>query len=99
MAESERLSLDDVVAIDVHAHVEMSEAGVDSLPDELRDAAVQPLPRRVGAADGGRARARTTASGGMMAVVFTVDAESVTGQAARAERGDRRGRERRTPTS
>ena len=33
MAESERLSLEDVVAIDVHAHVEMSKAGGDSLPD------------------------------------------------------------------
>ena len=56
-AESERLTLEDAVAIDVHTHVEMSEAGGDSLPDELRDAAVQPLPRRVGATDGTRARA------------------------------------------
>ena len=41
MTESKRLTLDDVVAIDFHTHVEMSEAGVDSLPDELRDAAVR----------------------------------------------------------
>ena len=41
MPASERLSLDEVVAIDVHAHVEMSKAGGDSLPDELRDAAVK----------------------------------------------------------
>ena len=41
MAERERLTLEDAVAIDVHAHVEMSEAGGDSLPDELRDAAVR----------------------------------------------------------
>ena len=41
MAENERLTLEDVVAIDVHAHVAISEAGGDSLPDELRDAAVQ----------------------------------------------------------
>ena len=34
-----RLTLDEVVAIDTHAHVEMSQSGEDSLPDELRDAA------------------------------------------------------------
>ena len=64
MAEHERIALEDIVAIDIHAHVEMSEAGGDSLPDELREAAVRALPRRVGAADGARARAPTTASGG-----------------------------------
>ena len=40
MPDSELLTLDDAVAIDIHAHVEMSEAGGDSLPDELREAAV-----------------------------------------------------------
>ena len=79
MAESERLSLEDVVAIDVHAHVEMSQAGGDSLPDELRDAAVQHFrgesarPTAVELAQYYRERK-------MMAVVFTVDSESFTGQ-------------------
>ena len=80
MAENERLTLEDVVAIDVHAHVEMSEAGGDSLPDELRDAAVQHFrgesarPTAVELAQYYRERR-------MMAVVFTVDSESFTGQA------------------
>ena len=79
MAEKDRLSLDDVVAIDLHTHVEMSAAGVDSLPDELRDAAVRHFrgesarPTAVEVADYYRARR-------MMAVVFTVDSESFTGQ-------------------
>ena len=64
VAEIERLTLEEVVAIDFHTHVEMSEAGGDSLPDELRDAAVRALPRPVGAPDGRGARASTTASGG-----------------------------------
>jgi len=75
----ERLALEDVVAIDVHTHVEMSRSGRDSLPDELRDAAlrhfrgemVRPTAQEV--ADFYRERR-------MMAVVFTVDSESVTGQ-------------------
>ena len=79
MTENERLSLEDAVAIDVHAHVEMSAAGGDSLPDELRDAAVRHFrgesarPTAVELAEYYRARR-------MMAVVFTVDSESFTGQ-------------------
>jgi len=79
VAESHRLSLDDVVAIDLHTHVEMSAAGVDSLPDELRDAAVRHFrgesarPTALELAEYYRARR-------MMAVVFTVDSESFTGQ-------------------
>ena len=79
MTESKRLTLDDVVAIDFHTHVEMSEAGVDSLPDELRDAAVRHFrgesarPTAVELAHHYRERK-------MMAVVFTVDSESFTGQ-------------------
>ena len=79
MADSERLTLDDVVAIDFHAHVEMSAAGGDSLPDELRDAAVKHFrgesarPTALELVDYYRERK-------MMAVVFTVDAESFTGQ-------------------
>ena len=98
VAESERLSLEDVVAIDVHAHVEMSAAGGDSLPDELRDAAVAALPRRVGETHGGGARAvlpRAEDDGrrlhGRLGVLHRAG--------ARAERGDRRGGEgeRRRP--
>ena len=79
MSLAERLSFEDVVAIDVHAHVEMSEAGGDSLPDELRDAAVKHFrgesarPTAVELAQHYRERK-------MMAVVFTVDSESFTGQ-------------------
>ena len=74
-----RLALDKIVAIDFHTHVEMSEAGVDSLPDELRDAAVHHFrgestrPTAVELAEHYRARR-------MMAVIFTVDSESFTGQ-------------------
>jgi predicted TIM-barrel fold metal-dependent hydrolase len=75
----ERLTLDEVVAIDVHTHVEMSQSGHDSLPDELRDAALKHFrgemvrPTAAEVADHYRERK-------MMAVVFTVDSESVTGQ-------------------
>ena len=74
MADSERLTLDDAVAIDFHTHVEMSNAGGDSLPDELRDAAVRHFrgqsarPTALGLAEHYRERR-------MMAVVFTVDSE------------------------
>jgi predicted TIM-barrel fold metal-dependent hydrolase len=73
-----RLALEDVVAIDVHTHVEMSNAGHDSLPDDLRDAAIRHFrgqmlrPRAQEVADFYRERR-------MMAVVFTVDSESTTG--------------------
>lgn len=73
------MTLEDVVAIDVHTHVEMSSAGTDSLPDELRDAAARhfrgEIPRPTAQALAEFYRARR-----MMAVVFTVDSESFTGQ-------------------
>ena len=71
--------LNDIVAIDFHTHVEMSNAGVDSLPDELRNAAVEHFrgestrPTAEELAVYYRARK-------MMAVIFTVDSESFTGQ-------------------
>jgi predicted TIM-barrel fold metal-dependent hydrolase len=80
VAEREPLTLEAAVAIDVHAHVEMSQAGGDSLPDELRDAAIRHFrgesarPTVLELAQYYRARK-------LMAVVFTVDAESFTGQA------------------
>jgi len=73
-----RLTLDEIVAIDTHVHVEMSQAGEDSLPDELRDAAVKHFrgesarPKADELAAYYRARK-------LMAVVFTVDAEAATG--------------------
>jgi predicted TIM-barrel fold metal-dependent hydrolase len=73
------LTLQDVVAIDVHTHVEMSDSGTDSLPDDLRDAAAKHFrgqmarPTVQDLADFYRERR-------MMAVVFTVDSESTTGQ-------------------
>jgi uncharacterized protein len=73
------LTLADVVAIDVHTHVEMSSRGVDALPGEVVQAAAshfrhaipRPTPQQL--ADFYRERR-------MMAVIFTVDSESVTGQ-------------------
>ena len=79
MAESERLTLADVIAIDVHTHVEMSEAGGDSLPDELRDAAIRHF-RGESARPTAAELARYYRERRMMAVVFTVDSESFTGQ-------------------
>jgi uncharacterized protein len=74
-----RLTLEEAVAIDMHAHVEMSSRGVDALPAELVDAAAahfrdtipRPTPQEL--ADFYRERK-------MIAVVFTVDSEAVTGQ-------------------
>ena len=79
MAESPRLTLAEAVAIDVHVHVEMSEAGGDSLPDDLRDAAVRHF-RGESARPTAHELARSYRERRMMAVVFTVDAESFTGQ-------------------
>jgi len=76
---ADRLSLDDVVAIDVHAHVEMSEAGGDALPDELRDAAIKHF-RGESARPTAEELAAYYRERKLMAVVFTVDAESFTGQ-------------------
>jgi predicted TIM-barrel fold metal-dependent hydrolase len=79
VAEGEALTLEDVVAIDFHVHVEMSEAGGDSLPADLREAAVgyfrgqSARPTALELAQHYRERR-------MMAVVFTVDSESLTGQ-------------------
>jgi predicted TIM-barrel fold metal-dependent hydrolase len=73
------LSLEEAVAVDVHAHVEMSRAGIDSLPDDLRDAAIAHFR-----AEAVRPTAEELAAfyreRRMMAVVFSVDHESVTGQ-------------------
>ena len=80
VAEVERLTLEDAVAIDVHAHVEMSQAGGDSLPDELRDAAIRHF-RGESARPTALELAQYYRERKMMAVVFTVDAESFTGQA------------------
>ena len=75
----ERLALDDVVAIDVHTHAEMSRAGHDSLPDDLRDAAIEHF-RGQSARPTAEELAAFYRERKMMAVVFTVDAESTTGQ-------------------
>ena len=76
---AERLQPEDVVAIDIHTHVEMSEAGGDSLPDDLREAAVRHFR-----GESARPTALELASyyreRKMMAVIFTVDSESFTGQ-------------------
>src|SRR5512145_1570615 len=78
-AVPERLTLDDVVAIDVHTHVEMSRSGHDSLPDDLRDAAIEHF-RGQAARPTAEELASFYRARNMMAVVFTVDAEATTGQ-------------------
>ena len=80
MTDSGRLTLADAVEIDVDTHVEMSEAGGDSLPDELRDAAIQHF-RGASARPTAVELARYYRERRMMAVVFTIDSESFTGQA------------------
>ena len=79
MTEGERLTLSEAVAIDIHVHVEMSEAGGDSLPDDLREAAVRHFrgesTRPTAAELAAYYRERR-----MIAVIFTVDSESFTGQ-------------------
>ena len=79
MADTAKLALEDVVAIDFHTHVEMSKAGNDSLPDELRDAAVRHF-RGESARPTAEEVAQYYRERRMMAVVFTVDSESFTGQ-------------------
>jgi uncharacterized protein len=74
------IDLDRVVAIDVHVHAEVGRAGEDGLPPEWRQAAAayfgeHALPTAADVAAYYRER-------GMAAVVFTVDAETVTGRAA-----------------
>ena len=76
---AERLQPEDVVAIDIHTHVEMSEAGGDSLPDDLREAAVRHF-RGESARPTAAELAVYYRERKMMAVIFTVDSESFTGQ-------------------
>jgi predicted TIM-barrel fold metal-dependent hydrolase len=79
MPDAAPLTVDEAVAIDVHVHVEMSAAGVDALPDELRDAAVKHF-RGQSARPTAQELAAYYRERRMMAVIFTVDAESFTGQ-------------------
>jgi predicted TIM-barrel fold metal-dependent hydrolase len=79
VAEPPPLTLAEAVAIDVHVHVERSAAGEDSLPDELREAAVKHF-RGQAARPTAAELARYYRERRMMAVVFTVDSESFTGQ-------------------
>ncbi len=76
---AERLQPEDVVAIDFHTHVEMSETGGDSLPDDLREAAVRHF-RGESARPTAAELAVYYRERKMMAVIFTVDSESFTGQ-------------------
>ncbi len=74
------IDVDAVVAIDVHTHAEGSaHGGVDGLAPELRQAAKAYFGEE-GAARRRRTSPRTTASGRWPRSIFTVDAESVTGQ-------------------
>jgi predicted TIM-barrel fold metal-dependent hydrolase len=70
--------LDDVVAIDIHTHVEVAADGHDHLTPELRGALDRYFRRPVGlpSLDAIAAHYRALR---MMAVVFTVDAELTTG--------------------
>jgi predicted TIM-barrel fold metal-dependent hydrolase len=79
VAEQEPLTIEDTVAIDFHTHVEMSKAGGDSLPDELREAAVRHF-RGESARPTAEELATYYRARKMMAVIFTVDSEAFTGQ-------------------
>ncbi len=74
------IDLERVVAIDVHTHAELSRTGSDGMPPAFREAAAVyfhshgPLPTAADVAVYYRQRS-------LAAVVFTVDAESVTGLA------------------
>ena len=74
------VDLERVVAIDVHTHAEVGRTGEDGLRPEWRDAA------RKYFGEGGTPTVEDVAAyyreRNMMAVVFTVDAETVTGRAA-----------------
>jgi len=76
---TERLAFEDVVAIDFHVHIEVSDAGRDHLSPELRGAANRYFRGRPVLPDG-RAVADRYRSLRMMAVVFTVDDELTTGE-------------------
>jgi predicted TIM-barrel fold metal-dependent hydrolase len=74
------IDLDAVVAVDVHVHAELGRGGEDGLPPQWRHASRQyfgdhPLPTVDDVAAYYRER-------NLAAVVFTVDAETVTGRAA-----------------
>lgn len=76
---SPRRPLDDVVAVDIHTHVEVSEGGHDHLPPEMR-AALDSYFRRPATLPGLDEIAEHYRRLHMMAVVFTVDAELSTGR-------------------
>ena len=72
------IDLDRIVAIDVHTHAEVGRSGEDGLRPEWRDAAARYF------GEGGRPTVEDVAAyyreRNMAAVVFTVDAETVTGR-------------------
>ena len=74
------LDLDRIVAIDVHTHAEVGRTGEDGLLPEWREAAQKYF------GEGGTPTVEEVAAyyreRNMLAVVFTVDAETVTGRAA-----------------
>jgi predicted TIM-barrel fold metal-dependent hydrolase len=74
------IDLDRIVAIDVHTHAEVGRAGEDGLRPEWREAAARYF------GEGGKPTVEDVAAyyreRNMVAVVFTVDAESVTGRPA-----------------
>ena len=74
------IDLENVVAIDIHTHAEVGETGEDGLRPEWRDAAKKYF------GEGGMPTAADVAAyyreRKMVAVVFTVDAETITGRPA-----------------
>ncbi len=74
------IDLENVVAIDIHTHAEVGETGEDGLRPEWRDAAKKYF------GEGGTPTAADVAAyyreRKMVAVVFTVDAETITGRPA-----------------
>ena len=74
------IDLENIVAIDIHTHAEVGETGEDGLRPEWRDAAKKYF------GEGGTPTAADVAAyyreRKMVAVVFTVDAETITGRPA-----------------
>jgi predicted TIM-barrel fold metal-dependent hydrolase len=73
------MRLDDLVAIDVHTHAEVSRSGAASLPDDLLAASARYFKTTGGRTPTVEEIAAYYRERRMAAVVFTVDAESATG--------------------
>ena len=72
------MNISDLVAIDMHVHIEADGHGHTDMPEDFREAARQALRHLARTAEG-RSVAAHYRERNMAAVVFTVDHESQTG--------------------